>query len=135
VLRAEGYADNQTDKSATVSLTTADEAKTIRLQADRTTLAADGQDLSFITVELVDANGRLNPIAAQQLAVTVKGAATLAAFGNADIKDEDRYCDATHRTWKGRALLVVKSTRKAGSAKVSVTGQGLRPATITIRTK
>ena len=135
VLRAEGYADNQTDKSATVSLTTADEAKTIRLQADRTTLAADGQDLSFITVELVDANGRLNPIAAQQLAVTVKGAATLAAFGNADIKDEDRYCDATHRTWKGHALLVVKSTRKAGSAKVSVTGQGLRPATITIRTK
>ena len=66
---------------------------------------------------------------------TVSGPATVAALGNADIKDCDAYTDATHKTWKGRALLVVRSTTKSGKATVTLKANGLKSATETIVTK
>ena len=109
---------------------TAGEAKTISLTADRTSLKADGQSLAFITIELQDANGTLNPTASNELEATVKGPATIVAFGNADIKDTGRYTDHTHNAWKGRALLVVKSTRKPGTVTVTVRSKGLEQGTV-----
>ena len=124
-LRAEAGEDK-------VSLQTAGEAKTIRLSADRTTLKADGQDLAFITVELTDGNGIMNLIANNELTASVSGSATLIGFGNADIKDCDRYTDSTHKAWKGRALLVVRSTGKNGKATITVQGKGLKTAHINL---
>ena len=115
-----------------VSLKTADEAKAIRLTADRTTLKADGQDLAFITVELTDADGTVNLIANNELTANVSGSATLIGFGNADIKDCDRYTDSTHKAWKGHALLVVRSTGKKGKAMITVQGKGLKTVRVTL---
>lgn len=117
-----------------VILQTANEAKAIRLTADRTTIKADGQDLAFITVELTDAQGILNPLAANELTATVSGSAKLIGFGNADIKDCDRYTDSTHKAWKGRALLVVRSTGKKGKATITVQGNGMKSSRITLST-
>ncbi|MBQ7443526.1 MAG: DUF4982 domain-containing protein [Bacteroidaceae bacterium] len=125
-LRAEGIADGQT--AANVSLQTAGEAATIRLTADRTTLNADGQDLAFVTVEIVDSKGVTHPLADHLLKATVKGPARLLAFGNADIKDCDPLCDDTHRVWKGRALIVLRSTPKRGNIVLTVTADGLPAA-------
>ena len=119
ILRAEGGHE-------TVTLQTAGEASAIRLTADRTTLKADGQDLAFITVELTDADGILNPTAANELMATVSGPATLVGFGNADIKDCDRYTDAKHKAWKGRALIIVRSTGKKGRITINVEGKALK---------
>ena len=132
-LKAEGLDDSGARES--VALQTAGEATTIRLTADRELLKADGQDLAFITVELLDAQGRRSPVAANQLEATVSGQATLVAFGNADIKDTDTYADQQHRAWHGRALLVVRSGRKAGSVKVSVAGSGLGRATLSLKSR
>ena len=118
-----------------VSLKTAGEAKTIRLTADRTTLKTDGQDLAFITVELTDGNGIVNLIANNELTASVSGSATLIGFGNADIKDCDRYTDSTHKVWKGRALLVVRSTGKKGKATITVQGKGLKTARVDLSFK
>ena len=115
-----------------VILQTADEAKTIRLTADRTTLNADGQDLAFITVELTDGNGIVNLTANNELTATVSGPATLIGFGNADIKDCDRYTNNTHKAWKGRALLVVRSTGKKGKATITVQGKGLKTSRVNL---
>ena len=123
ILRAEGGKE-------TVSLQTAAETNTIRLTADRTTLKADGQDLAFITVELTDGNGIVNLTANNELTASVSGPATLIGFGNADIKDCDRYTDSTHKAWKGRALLVVRSTGKKGKATITVQGKGLKTARV-----
>ena len=117
-----------------VILQTANEAKAIRLTADRTTIKADGQDLAFITVELTDAQGILNPLAANELTATVSGSAKLIGFGNSDIKDCDRYTDSTHKAWKGRALLVVRSTGKKGKATITVQGNGMKSSRITLST-
>ena len=125
----------ETPDGKSVILQTASEAKTIRLTADRTKLNADGQDLAFITVELLDANGIVNPTADNELTASVKGPATIVALGNADIKDCDRYSDNKHKAWKGRALLVVKSKRKRGTITVQLEGNGLKSETIQLTTK
>ena len=114
-----------------VTLQTAGEAKTIRLTADHTKLKADGQDLAFITVEMLDANGVVNPTADNLLTASVKGPATIVAFGNADIKDCDSYADSIHKAWKGRALLVVRSTGKKGKVTVTVQDKTQKVGSIT----
>ena len=129
-LRAEAVADGQTQTSVTLQT-----AKTLRLTADHTTLKANGQDLAFITIEALDAQGRPNPIADNLLKASVKGPATLQALGNADIKDCDRYTDASHHLWKGRALLVVRAAEKRGNVQVSVASEGMKTATLRLKTE
>lgn len=128
VLKAEGLADGNVQSS--VSLQTADEAKIIRLTADKSMPKA--QDLVYVTIELLDVNGILNPVAADELTATVKGPATIVAFGNADIKDCDPYFDTTHKAWKGRALLVIKRTTKSGKVTISVQGNGLKTGQLNV---
>ena len=144
ILRAEVSTPRPTREGqggGSVSLQTANEANTIRLSVstplhDRegkgVGLQADGQDLAFITVELTDGNGIVNLIANNELTASVSGSATLIGFGNADIKDCDRYTDSTHKAWKGRALLVVRSTGKKGKATITVQGKGLKTARVSL---
>lgn len=132
-LRAEAVGADQ--KTYTSELKTAGAAKTLRLTADKKVLKSDGQDLVFVTVEVVDAKGVVCPLADNQLSVSVAGGATLAAFGNADIKDCDRYTDATHKLWKGRALITVRSSGKKGSVSVTVKGQGLQTGKVNLTAK
>ena len=127
-LRAEGGNDK-------VALATAATASNIRLLSDREVLAAEGNGLAFVTVLLTDGHDTLNPTADHELAVDVKGPATLIAFGNADIKDCDRYTDGTHKAWKGRALLVLRSTGQKGRVSVSVKGKGLKTGKLTLSSR
>ncbi len=112
-LRAEAGGERTT-------LSTAGEPVALRLTADRIELKADGQDLAFVIVEVIDAEGRVVPTADDLLTFKVEGAGTLMAAGNGDIKDEDPYFDASHRAWKGRALCVMRSTKKSGQIRLTV---------------
>ena len=76
----------------------------------------------------MDKDGNLCPNASIPLQAIVTGQGTLAAMGNADIKDTDSYVDDTHKTWKGRALIVVRSTHKKGTARLAVKAQGIKGA-------
>ena len=103
-----------------VTLRTAGQPARLRLTPDRTTIAADGQDLAFVTVEVVDRNGNVCPDAVIDCQAVVSGKATLMAFASADMKDREPKTSAKVKTWKGRALLVVRSSDKKGKAKVSI---------------
>ena len=103
-----------------VSLQTAGEPARLRLTPDRTVMQADGQSLTYVTVEVLDKNGILVPEAAIPCEATVKGAGKLLAFASADLKDTEPYTSPHVKTWKGRALLVVRSTQKKGSVGVSI---------------
>ena len=103
-----------------VTLSTAGEPARLRLTADRRTIAADGQDLAFVTIEVVDREGLLCPDAAISCDVAVSGRGSLLAVANADLKDTEPYTSLHVTTWKGRAMLVVRSGQKSGLAKVSV---------------
>jgi beta-galactosidase len=114
-------------------LQTAAEPAAIRLTADRNRLAPDGQSLAFITVEIVDAAGRVVPTSAEEVTVDVAGAATLLAVGNADIKDEDPYFDKRHHVWQGRALAVVRSNGRSGKATFTVKAPNLPMARLVLK--
>jgi beta-galactosidase len=103
-----------------VTLATAGEPAALRLTADRTVLAADGQDLCYVTVEVVDRDGRLCPDAAIPCSAVVRGEGQLMAFASADLKDTEPSTSPRVTTWKGRALLVVRSTAHKGKLQVSV---------------
>lgn len=116
------------------TLRTAGAPAKIQLTADRAKIKADGQDLSFITVEVLDKDGMVEPNADNRLTFEVKGAGTIAAVGNADLKDMDSYVGNQRKAWKGRAMVVVKSKRKAGKITLKVTSPGLESATLVIQT-
>ena len=114
-----GTLDAVTDYGDAI-LETADEPAALRLTPDRRVIRADGQDLAFITVEVVDSEGRVCPDAAIPCEAIVKGQGRLLSFASADLKDREPYTSPRVTTWKGRALLVVRSTGKKGKAMVTV---------------
>ena len=116
-----------------VTLTTAGAPARLRLTPDRRVITADGQDLAYVTIEVVDSNGNVCPDAAIHCEAIVKGQGSLLAFASADLKDREAYTSPKVTTWKGRALLVVRSTQKNGRAQVTVKSS-LPTASLTIQT-
>jgi beta-galactosidase len=113
-------------------LTTAGAPAKVRLTVDRATIGADGQDLAFVTVEAVDAQGRLVTPAAQQVTFAIEGPGTIAAVGNGDGTSDEPYVGTTRRLYQGRALVVVRATRTAGAIVVSANAAGLAAGSVTV---
>ena len=122
--------DDETESSI---LQTSGDASKIKLTADRKEILANGQDLSFVTIEITDKDGIFQPNATNRLHFKISGAGTIAGVGNADIKDCDQYVGDTRKAWKGRALVVIKSTHGAGDIKLTVTSSGLADAALSIK--
>ena len=116
-LRAEAGSDRK-------ELQTAGAPARLRLTADRQQPTADGQPLLFITIEVVDSEGRIVPEAQQPLEVKVTGGSLL-GMGNANPRDNDPYYDTKHSTWNGRALAVIKPAKR-GKTVVEVNGERYR---------
>ncbi|MBR3478633.1 MAG: DUF4982 domain-containing protein [Bacteroidaceae bacterium] len=114
-----------------VVLETAGTPAKLKLTADRRSITADGQDLAFITIEVIDKAGRVCPEAAIPCQVTVSGSGSLLAAASADLMDTEPYTSPRVTTWKGRAIIVVRSAHRTGKAKVSVKST-LPTATISI---
>ena len=129
ILKAVGMDDFKTDS---VTLATAGKVAGLKLSADRKKIKADGQDLAFITIEMIDENGILVPNAENYLSFTAKGAGKIIATGNANLKDSVSYKSHERNAWKGRALVVLKSANKSGKITLKVTSPGLRSSSMTI---
>ena len=119
----------------TVTIATAGAPARLRLTADRKVMTPDGQSLAFIVVEVVDKDGNVCPEAAVPCEVAVNGQGTLLAAASADLKDTDPAVSSHVTTWKGRAIVVVRSTTKAGKAALAVKPQGLPTAKLSITAK
>ncbi len=117
-----------------ITLTTAGEPAALRLTADKKTITADGQDLAYITVEVVDSKGHVCPDAAISCRVGVEGQGRLLAAASADLKDKEPKTSPVVTTWKGRAVVVVRSMKKKGNIKVGVESN-LRKASIALQAR
>jgi beta-galactosidase len=133
VLKAVGV-ENAVAVDSTI-LRTSGDAANIKLIADRNEMAADGQDLIYVTVEITDKEGVFQPNAASRLRFKIDGPGTIAGVDNADMKDTDKYVAEDRKAWHGRALVVIRSTHDAGQVKLTVTSQGLSDSFLTIETK
>ena len=133
VLKVVGVQDGKEAESKT--LETAGDAVALELSPDRSKIHADGQDLSFVTVEAVDAKGRMNPNADQEVIFTLSGPGSIAGLGNALLKSTEPYQGTTCHLYRGRALLVIRSTRTEGDLILKATATGLSPAEVKITTE
>ena len=135
VLRAVASSPSSISSSSSLSsqLVTAGEPARLRLTPDRTVMKADGQSLAFITVEVLDSKGNVCPDAAIDCEAVVKGQGSLLAFASADLKDTEPYTTPRVKTWKGRALLVVRSGKKKGKTLVSIKSQLPAASTVIVQ--
>jgi beta-galactosidase len=127
-LKAIGYTGSE--KVSEAVLITAQEATQINLKADRTKLKANGQDLCYLTIELTDENGILNPKAENQLKVDITGPATLAGIGNGDPMSTASYQLPIHKAWRGKCMVVLRTDTIPGSVEVRVSSPGLKAGSI-----
>jgi len=114
-------------------LKTAGKAAKIKLVADRAKIVANSQDLSYIAIEITDAEGNLVPNADNRMDFKISGAGSIAGLDNANLKDNDSYHATTRKAWNGRAMAVIKSTKDQGDITLTVTSPGLPNATVTIK--
>ena len=113
---------------ATDELRTAGEPVALRLRADRSDLTADGQDLSYIDIELVDAQGLVVPDADRPVRVRVSGSGRFLCMDNGDTADGGAQLRADKPTFLGRAQAVVQAGREAGHLRVTASADGLPDA-------
>jgi beta-galactosidase len=117
--------------SAVKVLTTAGEPAGLRLTADRKSIRNDPNDLSFVKIEVIDASGQVVPDDSTIISLAVEGPGTLAASGNADPKDMASVNNIRVKTWKGRALAVIKPAGQ-GQVKLAAVSPGLKNAEVII---
>ncbi|MDF1575386.1 MAG: glycoside hydrolase family 2 TIM barrel-domain containing protein [Bacteroidales bacterium] len=106
-LKAVAYKDGE--KIGESMVETAGEPFELRLTPDRTRLEADGMDLCYVTVEMVDAKGRVTPLAMDLLEFSVEGAARLMGVANGNQMGHDVFTDKTHPLFYGKAVAVLRS--------------------------
>ena len=104
----------------------------IRLTADRTKLDANNTDLAVVTVAVTDAQGRIVPVADNEIAFKLSGPAKLIGVGNGDPSSHEPD-QAHHRAaFNGLAQAIVQTTTKGGKIKLKAEAAGLKTASLTL---
>ncbi len=122
-------------EAAKTTLRTAGEPKKIRLVADRSAIRANRNDLSYVTVEVVDQNGSVVPTAVMPIRFTVAGAGELAATGSSAPNDASSFHVPLRKTYEGRCIAILRPTGGVGKIILKAEADGLKSATIAVRTK
>ena len=123
---------------ATESIVSAGAPAGVKLSADRNIITADGDDLSYITVDIVDKDGNFMPTADNTVSFNITGNGRIVGVDNGNALTHERYKD-TDGIWKrkafnGKALIIVQSTPDAGSFTLSATSAGLKADTLSVFT-
>ena len=118
--------------TAVKTLKTSGEPASIRLTADRNILKDDRNDLSFVKIEVVDAEGFLVPRDSIQLKLTLSGAGELAASGNANPKDMSSVNRPDIKTYRGIAQAIIRPSG-SGNVKLVAESQGLKTGELIIQ--
>lgn len=133
-LTARGFdGENETGTS---TLSTTGKPVAIRLVADRNTIKADGNDLSYVSVEVIDDKGNAVPYVDDlEITYQLNGEATLAGVGNGNPADMSSFQQPKKKVYQGRGLAIIRSTDKKGKATLTATANGLAPAQVVIKTR
>jgi beta-galactosidase len=131
-LSANGFDDagkvTATDKVETTGVPTS-----LRLKTDRTTLAADGEDLAPVEVDVLDAQGRIVPTADNLVTFEVSGAGHVAGVGNGDAGDHDPDRASYRHAFNGKCMVVVGAGQTSGSILLTANSPGLKSATLRLQ--
>ena len=123
-------------KLGTEIVRTAGAPARLRLTPDRKSLAADGEDLSYVLVEAVDTDGNLCPLAMNEVQFHLAGPAMIAGVGNGDHHFPAEFVTDHVALFYGKAMLIVRADEgRGGSIQVSAASRGLRGAQEALRSR
>ncbi|SEP33000.1 beta-galactosidase GalB [Mucilaginibacter sp. OK283] len=111
---------------------TAGEPYRIQLKADRSHIKADGKDLSYVTVTILDKNHVPVPDAGQLIKFKVGGQGILKAVDNGSQTDLDPFVSNQHRVFNGLGLAIIQSNNKSGKISITAAAEGLQPGQLII---
>jgi beta-galactosidase len=103
----------------------------LRLRPDRRSTTADGQSLTYLTADVLDARGVLVPDADNLIHVSVTGG-RLVGMDSGRQESAELFRTAARTAFAGKAIAIVQSGERAGPIRVTATAAGVRPATATI---
>ena len=112
--------DEQGNRAGQQVIKTAGKPKRLLLEPDRRTIHADGNDLAFVTVSLVDKNGTLCPDADNCLEFTVKGAGTYKAACNGDATSLEPFTQPRMRLFHGQLVVICQAGNQPGTMTLTV---------------
>jgi len=133
VLKAYGLKNGKVVDS--IELQTTGAPKQIRLKADRKPIQANRNDLSYVTVEIMDAQGRVIPDAVLPVKFTIDGNGEIAGAGNGNPTDMASFQKPERKTFRGRCLIIVRPKGKGGKITLKAEAENLLPAEAVIITK
>jgi len=114
---------------------TADQPARIELIPDRKTIKADGVDLSFVTVKVLDRNGTLVPFADNLIKFEVNGDATIVGVDNGYQASHESFKGKQRKAFNGMALAVIQSKRKPGRIVLKASSATLPAASVVINAR
>ncbi len=119
---------------ATDTVKTAGAAAALTLTADRASIAADGRDLSFVEVDIVDAQGVVVPQANNKVDFTIGGPGALVGLDAGDSTNHDSYKGTSHAAFSGKLMAIVQATATAGKITLKATSGSLTGGSVDITT-
>ena len=114
-------------------VTTAGRPAALRVTADKTAIAADGQSLAFVVAEIVDENGRRVPNAEVKCCAKASGAGSLAAFGIAKPATTENYTAGSFTSHEGRVMAIVRGGWENGEINVEISAEGVGSGSVVIK--
>jgi beta-galactosidase len=127
-LEAKAYTDDRLIASDKVETTGA--PMQLRLSTDRTTLTADGEDVTMIAVSVLDAQGRVVPIADNEVNFSVTGDGHVVGVGNGDPGNHDPDKAGHRRAFNGLCMVIVGAGEKHGRIHLTASSPGLQSASL-----
>lgn len=127
--------DEQGNPVAEKTVRTAGKPHHIELVTDRSSLQADGKDLAYVTLRIVDKDGNLCPNDGHLVSFKVKGAGKYRASANGDPTCLDLFHKPEMHAFGGMLTVIVQSGEKTGEIELQATAKGIKTGTIRIPVK
>lgn len=129
-LEATAYKEGR--KIAVQGVQTSGAPHRIRMVADRTELQGDGKDVAVVRVSICDEEGRVVPVADNEISFAVEGAGSLLGVGNGDPSSHESDKGDRRRAFNGYCLALIQAADANGDIVITGTSPGLQPARITL---
>jgi beta-galactosidase len=126
--------DKNGNEAMVKTMRTAGEADHLLLEADRATIKADGEDLCYVTVSMMDKDGNLCPLADDQLTFDVAGEGVFQCACNGDATSLEPFTKPTMKLFNGKLVVTVRSTKQKGTLTLTAK-TGDKESSVTIHTK
>ncbi|HWB87340.1 MAG TPA: beta-galactosidase GalA [Bryobacteraceae bacterium] len=129
-IEARGFKGNE--QVLTAKRETTGPAVRLVLRPDRARIAGDGEDVSMVAVEVVDAQGRTVPTADNEITFQVSGSGKMLGVGNGDPSCHDSDKGPSRHAFNGLGMVIVQAAKQAGTIRVEAAAPGLEGESVTI---